>query len=62
MGDKETMTGIFKFLDRSKRLSRQERETLARNAAAAAKRMKDRGDNVTEVQDIRRRRADQQAA
>lgn len=56
------MTGIFKFLDRSRRLSREERETLARNAAAAAKRMRDRGDNVTEVQEIRRRRATDQTA
>jgi hypothetical protein len=34
---------------------------LARNAAAAARRMKDRGDDVTEVQSIRRRRAEQPA-
>lgn len=56
------MTGIFKFLDRSRRLSREERETLARNAAAAAKRMRDRGDDVTEVQDIRRRKAAERTA
>jgi nicotinamidase-related amidase len=34
-----------------------EREKIARNAAAAAERMKARGDKVTVVQDIRRRNA-----
>jgi uncharacterized Zn ribbon protein len=38
-------------------LSKEEREKVARNAAAAAERMKERGDKVTVVQDIRRRNA-----
>jgi len=61
------MTGIFKFRDRSKggvlsRLSKEQREKIARNAAAAAERMKERGDSVTEVQDIRRRNGERVAA
>jgi hypothetical protein len=61
------MTGIFKFWNRSRggywaRLLNEDRETVARNAAAAAERMRARGDNVTEVQDIRRREAERAAA
>ena len=62
------MTGIFKFWNRSRagywaRLLNEDREKMARNAAAAAERMRARGDDgVTEVQDIRRREAERAAA
>lgn len=68
IGVRNEMTGIFKFLDRSKagvlsRLPKEEREKIARNAKRAAQQMKERGDGVSEVQDIRNRRgAEREAA
>jgi hypothetical protein len=54
------MTGIFKFRSRNylNRLPQEDRDVIARNAAAATRRAKDRGDSgPSEVQVIRRRRA-----
>ena len=54
------MTAIFRFFSRNylDRLPQEDREMIVRNAAAAAARMKKRGDNApSEVQIIRRRRA-----